>query len=420
MRVWLLQTGEPLHSDGGSPRPMRAMNLADALVARGHHVEVWSSAFYHQEKRHRSRRFESIRIHDRLTIHLIPSVGYGRNIGPGRLLDHAQMALRLGRLLRSDRFAKPDVAFVGYPPIEVAWVMLRWLKRQGVPSFIDVKDQWPSLFVDAMPNALKPLARLVFAPYFWLGRQAMQDASAITSMSQPFLEWSLRFCGRAQRTDDAVVPLVPARIPVTEAQMVEANRWWADAGVVLGQGPCFSFVGSLSQAFDFTALKGAAEQLHRLHPTCRLVICGSGAEARSVQRLFAGLPHVVFPGWIDAPKIAALMVATVATLAPYRNTPDFQLSIPNKVLDSLSFGLPVVTALQGEVEGLIAGGEVGLVCADTPEGWFLALRRLLEDAEGRRDMSRRAAATYSERYDAASVYGLLVTRMEKLALESHG
>ncbi|MBU3738466.1 MAG: glycosyltransferase family 4 protein [Rhodoferax sp.] len=420
MRVWLLQTGEPLHSDGGAPRPMRAMNLADALVAQGHSVEVWSSAFYHQEKRHRSRRFESVRIHDRLVVHLIPSMGYVRNIGPARLIDHAQMALRLWRLLRSERFGKPDVAFVGYPPIEVAWVMLRWLRRLGVPSFIDVKDQWPSLFVDAMPDALKPVAKWVFAPYFWLGRQAMRNASAITSMSQPFLEWSLRFCGRARRFSDAVVPLVPARTLVTEAQMWEAKQWWADAGVDLGQGPCFSFVGSLSQAFDFTALKGAAEQLHRLHPTCRLVICGSGAEASSVQSLFAGLNHVVFPGWIDAPKIAALMAATVATLAPYRNTPDFQLSIPNKVLDSLAFGLPVVTALQGEVEELIAEGGVGLVCTDTPEGWLLALRRLLEDAEGRRDMSRRAAALYSERYDARSVYGSFVTRMEKLALDSHG
>ena len=36
MDIWILQTGEPLHSDKGNPRPMRAMNLSNKLVERGH------------------------------------------------------------------------------------------------------------------------------------------------------------------------------------------------------------------------------------------------------------------------------------------------------------------------------------------------------------------------------------------------
>jgi hypothetical protein len=47
--VWVFQTGEPLHIDGNNARPMRAMNLSNALVQSGHRVVLWSSAFYHQE-----------------------------------------------------------------------------------------------------------------------------------------------------------------------------------------------------------------------------------------------------------------------------------------------------------------------------------------------------------------------------------
>ena len=50
MLVWILQTGEPLHIDGGAPRPMRAMNLSNKLVKAGHTVVLWSSAFDHQKK----------------------------------------------------------------------------------------------------------------------------------------------------------------------------------------------------------------------------------------------------------------------------------------------------------------------------------------------------------------------------------
>ena len=414
MKVWILQTGEPLHCDGGSPRPMRAMNLANELLSRGFSVEIWSSAFYHQEKRHRTRVFESVFVHDRLKIHLIPSIGYRQNIGLYRLFDHAQMAFVLWKLLRSERFGQPDVAFVGYPPIEMSWVMLRWLKHKGIPRYIDIKDQWPSLFVMAVPKPMQFLARIFFSPYFWLGKRAMRDATAITSMSDPFLQWALNFCGRPRQKGDDVIPLVATRPQITEEQISKAREWWATAGLDLPKVRFFCFVGSLSRAFDFTSLRDALVLLWQLHPDCKLVICGTGDEESSIKSLFADLPNVIFPGWIDAPKISALMVSAVATVAPYRNTKDFQLSIPNKVLDSFAFGQPVVTSLQGAVEDLIIENDVGIVCPDTAAGWLDSLRWLLEQAELRKLMSLRAAALHNERFDAITLYGNFVCKMERL------
>ena len=71
---------------------MRAMNLSNALVERGHTVELWTAAFFHQEKRHRSRTSERVRINDQLHVRLVPSRGYDSNIGLGRLVDHAELA----------------------------------------------------------------------------------------------------------------------------------------------------------------------------------------------------------------------------------------------------------------------------------------------------------------------------------------
>jgi len=154
VKVWILQTGEPLHCDGGNPRPMRAMNLADMLVGRGHSVVIWSSAFYHQEKVHRTTKFESLKINDLLTINLIPSVGYKKNIGLSRLIDHAQLAWNLSRILEKDIFTKPDVAFVGYPPIECSFVVAHYLTNKSIPFVLDVKDQWPDIFLEPFPKIL--------------------------------------------------------------------------------------------------------------------------------------------------------------------------------------------------------------------------------------------------------------------------
>ena len=165
MNVWLLQTGEPLHIDEGNPRPMRAMNLANALVEAGHKVVLWSSAFYHQEKRHRCRVAQRIVVSPQLEIRLIPSPGYFRNIGLGRLWDHAILARNLGQQLKQEMIS-PDVAFIGYPPIEAAAVMTRWLRVRGVPSILDIKDQWPTKFMNALHKTVRPLGRIIFNIYF--------------------------------------------------------------------------------------------------------------------------------------------------------------------------------------------------------------------------------------------------------------
>ena len=56
MLVWILQTGEPLNCDGNQLRPMRAINLSNALVSKGHKVEIISTRFFHQKKRFRMRQ----------------------------------------------------------------------------------------------------------------------------------------------------------------------------------------------------------------------------------------------------------------------------------------------------------------------------------------------------------------------------
>ena len=164
LTIWIFQTGEPLHLDEGNRRPMRAMNLANSLVESGHKVVLWSSSFFHQEKIFRQTKFQ-VNVSVGLTIRLISSPGYNRNIGIPRLWDHLLLANNLARELRAEKTI-PDVAFVGFPPIETAAVMVRWLSDHGVPCLIDVKDQWPDLFLDVLPKSLRQLGRMFLTPYF--------------------------------------------------------------------------------------------------------------------------------------------------------------------------------------------------------------------------------------------------------------
>ncbi len=415
LTIWLLQTGEPLHSDVGSPRPMRAMNLANALMAAGHRVVLWSSSFYHQEKRHRVQGSSSITVSPALEIRLIASPGYRRNIGPARLWDHAMLGYNLAKALSIER-SVPDVAFIGYPPIETAAVMARWLTIRGVPCMVDVKDQWPSIFIDALPSPLKLLGRIALAPYFYYGRRAMRDATALSAMADGFLQWAAGFAGRSVSHLDQVVPLTVPTGQVSSVELEDAGCWWDQQGIKADGTQRIIFVGSHSPAFDIGPLCEAAKVMARSGSVCQFIFCGDGTNSPAWRAKMAGLNNVYFPGWIDRAKIEALALRSSAALAPYHNTEDFTMSIPNKVIDALALGLPVLSPLRGEVERLIFDFGIGMSYGAATGKTLVECAEYLATKPGLRDeLSSNALQLYRERFSFETVYGGLVRHLEMLA-----
>jgi glycosyltransferase involved in cell wall biosynthesis len=415
MRVWIFQTGEPLHCDAGEPRPMRAMNLANALVAKGHTVTLWSAAFNHATKQQRCTSFSSIPVSDRLTINLIPSGGYDRNIGLRRLADHAELAFRLSILLDSGKFTAPNVAFVGYPPIECAAVMLRWLTRHSIPSIVDVKDQWPSLFLEAMPGIARPVGRLALAPYFWLGRRALRDATGFATMSEGYLNWMATFAGRDLNSNDIVVPLTTPEASISTQELATAVAWWREKGVLLENRRRVCFTGTFNSVFNFLDIRDAAEIMKNAGIECQFVLCGSGSCENEVREMMRGLDNVVFPGWIDQPQLLALARGCIASLMPYKNIESFTPSIPNKVIDALANGLPIVTSLTGAVQTMIEAEEVGFLYSSARgRDCYSAIMMLLSDADLQAAMAARARALYDQRFAFDKVYGALVSHLELL------
>lgn len=412
--IWVFQTGEPLHIDGVNVRPMRAMNLSNALVQAGHRVILWSSVFYHQEKRHRSGMSESITVSDKLEIRLIPSMGYKRHIGLTRLIDHAQLAINLKKMLRRP-VEFPDAAFVGYPPIETAAVMTRWLSERGVPLLLDVKDQWPSMFLDAVPAPLRHLARALLWPYFHLGQRAMRDATGLSAMASSFLDWALSIAKRGPKDMDAVFPLTSPTGQVPEEELIPARQWWDRQGIRNDGRPRVCFVGSHMSIFDFKPVQDAAKIEASKATPCEFVICGDGGSSAELRAMMAGLPNVYFPGWVDRPKIEALAERCIGALAPIQNIESFQKSLPNKIIDALSLGLPIFCPLHGEVAALIADHGVGMrYGTDTGKSLHECIYTLTRDTVMQRGMSQNARALYAEQFSFEKVYGRLVEHLERM------
>jgi glycosyltransferase involved in cell wall biosynthesis len=408
MKVWILQTGEPLPIDSAGLRPMRAMNLSNALIAQGHQVVLWSSDFDHFSKTHRTGKTSTIAYSENLEVRLVSSRGYKSHIGLSRLFDHAQLAVKLKKELKNQ--TPPDVAFIGYPPIETAWVMTNWLSRRKVPSMVDVKDAWPEIYVQSLSPKLKTIALALLWPYTLMMKSIFRKSLGINSVTEDFLSWSLNKIPRLKTSFDHVTYLTSAEKIFSEGEIAGASSFWDSCGVLNDDIENIFFLGTINNVYDFNQVIYAAR-----NSKFRYIIAGDGPN-RDLIISEKDLPNNLFlPGWINEVQAYVLATRSKAAIAPIRNRNDFAMNITNKFFDAMRFGIPMVTSIKGIAAKTIDENKVGISYESTLEkSLLLAIETLMENKGTQSEFSFNARKLYEQKYAHEKNYQKLVQHLEKI------
>ena len=357
--IWIFQTGEPLHVDNFDSRPMRAINLANFLVKKKFKVVLWSSSFYHQKKIHRTKEFKSIKINSTLTVNLIPSLGYEKNVSIKRIIDHIILAINLHKILKKNELQTPNNLVIGFPPIETSLIFLRWALKNNVNTILDIKDRWPEVFIYPFPKYLRFFLRILLQPYFLILRYVINNSNHVTTISNGFRNWIRLFDSSNDENKNHIIPLTSPEVSINKSKYKKIFKWWNKNGLV-EEKKTICFVGSLSRAFDFKPIQSLIKYLSYKKIDINFVICGSGDESNEIKKMINKFDNVFFPGWVNVEQIKVLLDNSYCMLAPYKNLEDFKSSIPNKIYDALSYGVPIVTSLEGEVKKLIDVHEIGV------------------------------------------------------------
>lgn len=408
MKLLIFQTGEPIHSDADSPRPMRLINVSNAFAKKGHVVHIISTSFSHQQKKHRNSP-SFFKYSQSISYQLISSPGYRANIGLERFLDHFILAISLYKALRSLEF-KPDAIFIGYPPIECALVAVLWAKYFRIPSFLDIKDSWPAMFADYVPPTYKWLVGLCTFPYSLMAQLSFRLADYIVTMSSSYLNWISRYSQRSlTESNSLILPLIPPSDASSSDDSTSLLCNYANA--VLSNAPrslpIFSFIGSLTASFDFTCLYKAVIELNKSHEFL-FVIAGDGSERESIQRLFFDIPNVIFPGWLEYADVKLLLSNSICLVAPYRSIDNFTMNVPNKIVDSMAHKTTFLTSLGGEVRMLATEHNCGIACHDTPDSWRESMQLLIESPGLVEKLSSSSFKFYLENFTYDATYAKFV------------
>jgi glycosyltransferase involved in cell wall biosynthesis len=420
MNIWLATIGEPLPLDAGrADRLHRTGYFAQFLAQRGHQVLWWTSAFDHFRKRHLSQRDETVDVDSHLRIRMLRGRGYQRNVSLARLRDHAEIAQKFN--VEADRAAsgaaRPDLIVAALPSIDLPAACADFGVRNGVPVVLDMRDMWPDIFVETVPGAMRPLARVLLAPMFRQARHACSQASAIAGITDAFVDWGVARGSRQRTALDRAFPLgYSAEAPPAE-EIRAANENWYRLGI--GENGPFTvcYFGGLSRQLDLMHAIDAARLMQARGVPIRFVLCGEGERLEEYRRAAAGLSNVTLPGWVDHAAIYTLMRRSHAGLDPLPARYDFLATINNKAIEYMSAGLPVISSpRRGVLYDLLERHGCGLSYHAADASGLADLLSSLARNECHAVQMRKASATlFGEQFMAETVCASMESHFATIA-----
>lgn len=415
MNIWIVTIGEQLPKiDGKNIRTWRSVMLSNELLKKGHSVVRWTSTFDHSRKIHRFEETTEINSEKNYKLVFLKSSGYEKNISFKRIKDH----ILLGKLFKEAilKYPKPDVILCSLPILELCEEATLYGKKNNIPVVLDARDMWPDIFEEALPKILRPLAKVLLYPMYRKVRNSCKNATALSGISEPYILWLLNYANRKRKGYDRYFPMAYSeRVPEKNA-IANADTYWDLLGVSKNEFNICLFA-SFENGFDIDTVIESAKILLNNNSCIKFVLCGDGSRLNEYRLKSKNYKNILFPGWVDGDKIWTLMRRSSVGLLPYWNKPNFLLNIPNKPIEYLSAGLPLVSSLRGVIGDYITANNCG-VFYSSPNELAEKLNFLQKNNDIRENMSINAFNLFKKEFVSEKVYSDMADYLLEIA-ENH-
>ena len=408
MKIWIVEIGEPLPLEKDI-RLHRYGEFSKALAQFGHDVTWWVSSFSHAPKKHFVDKDSEIHLNG-VRHRFIRGPGYARNVSFARIKHNKHFAARLAELI--EQAPKPDLIISPIPIIEAAEVMVKYGIKHNVPVLTDIRDEWPDDLKNLAPKPLRPLARMALFRAYQRMNFVCHNVTGIMAVAQKQLNFGLRFSGRSQNQNDFIFPLGYSARSLPESKIEEGRKWSRDIGI-RPEAFTVCFFGTIGNYFNLETAIKAAKVLEK-EMDIQFVLAGDGSRLPMYKKMAEGMKSVIFPGWVDAPKIAAIMESAKAGLAPY--AADAPMSLPNKVFEYMAGRLPLISSIKGELVDILEQNKCGFSYhADSVEELCSAIRKLRANEQERVQMGERARALLEAEYSTDRVFSRVNEHFKSVA-----
>ena len=382
----------------------RALPLAQALVARGHRVDIIVPPWSYPQ--HSGREW----VEGRVSVHNITL--------PPRLplLGHL---LITWRLVRRAVALRPDVVHCFKPKGYAGLAALAfWLLRRlglGRARLVVDSDDWEG---KGGWNEIEPYGRLQRRFFAWQERWGLTHCDALTVASRALetIVWSLGVApGRVFYVPNGVVSGFGFRVPSSEFETQNQVTRLPDHLTSRPSGHPTMLLYTRFFEFQVERVIGIFQRVLAEVPQARLLVVGKGffGEEERLSELMqeAGMAdHLVYVDWVETEELPAYFAAADVAIYPYDDTLINRTKCAVKLIDLMAAGVPVVAEDVGQNGEYVVHGVSGLlVPVGETDAFAGSVVELLRDENLRAKLGKGAQRRISEEFN----WGKLVVRVEE-------
>ena len=362
----ILMVNKFLYPRGGCETYM--LTLAEELMAKGHEVEYFGMYDDNNTVGNSAGLYTT-----NMDFH---SKGLARFLYPFKIIYSSEAKRKLGKVL--DEF-RPDVVHMNNINFQLTPSVIYAVKKRGIPLVQTVHD-----YQMICPNHLlysfgevKPCERCIGGSKLNCLKYSCIHGSKAKSLIGAIEAKLYGLLKTYKKVDLYICPST-----FLEEKLLSADELYRGKTLALHnfiekkplpemtapEKPYVAFASRLSKEKGVTLLYEAAKML----PEYSFLVAGSGPDGDCLKEV----PNITMKGFLTGDELVSLMANARVMLLPsvwYENCP---LSI----LETHSFGVPVITMNSGGMAELVEDGKTGaLINEPTPEAVAEAIRRCFED-----------------------------------------
>ncbi|MGI2327653.1 glycosyltransferase family 4 protein [Planococcus sp. YIM B11945] len=398
MKIWLCKHSEPIPVDLNS-RLYRVGMIADSLRKKKHEVFWWTSDYNHVKK----NRYTNIDILPNGTALIFGrGIEYKKNISFSRIINHTQIGSQFTR--RMNKVEYPDVIYTTIPTLDYAYRAVKFGKKNSIPVVVDILDLWPDVFLD-----LIPLDFLKKDWMFYLSNKKLEfiltNADYIIGITEEYLMWGLdKINARFDKDKHKVFPIGYKREKTNITSEKKGNKFK------------IIFAGTIGYHFDLNTVFEAAALLEE--DNIEFNILGDGDLLEQYREKYLKYSNINFLGWTEGDITTSHLMASDIGIAPYNNSKNFILNIPNKPYEYIAYNLPVLTCLKGATKKFLETHDIGYFYEEKNSE---NLAEKIIEIKNNKDLlnlkRKNCEITFKNNYNASTIYDELAEFLEKVSME---
>lgn len=402
MNIWLIVPYEPIPPIDKTGRYLRYGILANELAKNiDNNITWWTSDFDHVQKKNRFGRNSEYLIKSNLSVNLLFSGSYSKNISFARIRHNISLSREFKKVINKIA-VKPDIIICCLPTLELGEQVVNFASTNDIPIIVDIVDIWPDVYLTIFPKQIHSIVKLLLKSEYNRAKIVLDKAFSIIAVSETYLNWGLEIIKRPRSQTDKILPLGYSSSISNNEEVIKCQEKFSNIFNIKPDTLVLTFIGQFEKSYDIETVVEAAKYFSD-NDNVKFILAGNGKKYLHAQKESKGLKNLYLTGWLNQSEISALLRLSSVGLVAYSKTA--LQTLPYKPFEYMSAGLPLLSSLNGEFKNLIEENKIGKsylsknvnsLCSQI--NWFL------NNKDEVKRMGQRSSLLFFNKYNNEVIY----------------